>query len=77
MKLCRVFSLESAHRGDFLMTIINIKKEISLNYPKTVAMEFCSKGLNEWVRNSRGKRAISVLIVSQIVIRSMFSFKFK
>ena len=35
------------------------KKKISLNYPKSAAMGF-SLGTQRRVRNSRGKRAISV-----------------
>ena len=49
MKVCCVFSLESPHRGDSngytQYTIFNIKKKITLNYPKSAAMGFCSKGL--------------------------------
>ena len=49
MKVCCVFLLESHHRGDSneytQYTIFNIKKKISLNYPKFAAMGFCSKGL--------------------------------
>ena len=37
-------SLESPHRGDFKeftqYTIFNINKKITLNYPKSAAMEF-------------------------------------
>ena len=44
MKVYCVFSLESPHRGDFnentQHTIFNRKKKISLNYPKSAAMEF-------------------------------------
>ena len=40
--------------------LFNIKKKITLNYPKSAAMRFCSKGTQAGVRNSRGKRAISV-----------------
>ena len=44
MKVCYVFSLESPHRGDSneytKYTIFNIKKKITLNYPKSVAMDF-------------------------------------
>ena len=63
MKVCCMFSLESPHRGDsneyIQYTIFSIKKKITLNYSKSAAMGFCSKGLkNEWY--SRGKRAISV-----------------
>ena len=49
LKVCCVFSLESPHRGDSngytQYTIFNIKKKITLNYPKSAAMGFCSKGL--------------------------------
>ena len=49
MKVCCVFSLESPHRGESngytQYTIFNIKKKITLNYPKSAAMGFCSKGL--------------------------------
>ena len=44
MKVCLVFSLESPHRGDSneytQYTIFNIKKKITLNSPKSVAMDF-------------------------------------
>ena len=63
MKVCCVFSLESPHRGDFTeytqYTSFNIKKEITLNYPRSAAMGLF-QGTQERVRNSRGKRAISV-----------------
>ena len=64
IKVCRVFSLESPHRGDSngntQYTIFNTKKE---NHPKL--SQICSNGFlfqgtQERVRNSRGKRAISV-----------------
>ena len=51
MKVWCVFSLESPRRDDFneytqyTCTIFNIKKKIILNYPKSAAMCFCSKGL--------------------------------
>ena len=49
MKICCMFSLESPHRGNskeyLLYTIFNIKMKITLNYPKSAAMGFCSKGL--------------------------------
>ena len=49
MKVCCVFSLESPHQGDSneytQYNIFNIKKKITLNYPKSAAMGFCSKGL--------------------------------
>ena len=44
-----MFSLESPHRGDSneytQYTIFNIKKKITLNYPKSAVMDFYSKGL--------------------------------
>ena len=59
-----MFSLESPHRGDSIeyiqYTMFNMKKE---NHPKL--FQICSYGIffqgtQERVRNSRGKRAISV-----------------
>ena len=51
MKVCCVFSLESPHRGDSneytQYTIFNIQKKIILNYPKSAAIGFCSKGLKD------------------------------
>ena len=48
MKVCCVFSLESPHRGDSNAytqhTIFNIKKKITLNYPKSAAMGFFPRG---------------------------------
>ena len=41
-KVCCVFSLESPHRGDSneytQNTIINIKRKITLNYPRSAAI---------------------------------------
>ena len=49
MKVYCVFSFESPRSGDsnenIQHTIFNIKKKITLNYPKYTAMGFCSKGL--------------------------------
>ena len=49
MKVCYVFSLESPHRGDSneytQYTIFNIKKQMALDYFKSAAIGFCSKGL--------------------------------
>ena len=46
-----MFSFESPHRGnsnDYTQyTIFNIKKKITLNYPKSAAMGFCSNGLKK------------------------------
>ena len=41
-------------------TIFNIKKKITLTYPKSAAMGFFFQGTREQVRNSPGKLAISV-----------------
>ena len=63
MKVCCVLSLESPHRGDSNeytpYTIFNIKE----NHPKLFQISryrFLFQGTQERVRNSRGKRAISV-----------------
>ena len=44
-----MFSLESPHRGDSnesaQYTVFNMNKKNTLNYPKTAAMGFFSKGL--------------------------------
>ena len=58
-----MFSLESPYRGDSnentLYTFFHIKQKIALNYPKSAAIGFF-QGTQERVRNSHGKRAISV-----------------
>ena len=63
MKIFCVFSLESPHRGDATeytqYSIFNIKRKIDLNYFKSAAMGFFL-GTQVRVRNSQGKRAISV-----------------
>ena len=41
-------------------TIFNEQREITLNYSKSAAMGFRLQGTQERVRNSDGKRAISV-----------------
>ena len=57
-----MFSLESPHRGDSneytQYTVFIIKRKIDLNYLKSAAMGFFFLGTP--VRNSHGKRAISV-----------------
>ena len=67
MKVCCVLSLESPHRGESneytQHAIINIKKKITLNYPKY--NNVCSYGIffqgtQERVRNRRCKLAIGV-----------------
>ena len=63
MKVYCMFALESPHRGDSnentQYTIFNMNKKNTLNYPKSAAKGFF-QGTQERVRNSRGKRAISV-----------------
>ena len=62
LKVCCVFSLESPHRGDSndytQHAIINIKKKMTLNYPKdnkVCSYEIFFQGTLERVRNSHGK----------------------
>ena len=68
MKVWCVFSLESPHQGDSNKntqhTIVNIKKEITQNYPEY--NNVCSYGIfllgtQEQAGNSHGKGATSVL----------------
>ena len=51
MKVCCVFSLESAHRGDSneytQYTIFNMNKKNILNYSKSAAMGFFHQGSQE------------------------------
>ena len=60
MKIYCVFSLESPHRGDSneytQYTIFNIKRKITLNYPKSASMGFFLG------TQARGVRAIEVLL---------------
>ena len=81
MKACCVFSLESPHRGDSneytQHAIINIKKKITLNYPKydnVCSYGIFSLGTQERVRNSRGKRAISVR-ATEVLLYLLYSTK--
>ena len=57
MKVYCVFSLELPHGGDSnectQYTAFNIKKKITLNYPKSAAMGFFQATLGR-VRNNRG-----------------------
>ena len=62
-----MFSLESPHRGDSneykQHAIFNLKKKITLNYPKynnVCSYGTFSLGTQERVRKGRGKRAIGV-----------------
>ena len=65
-----MFSLESPHRGDsnkyIQSTIINIKRKITLNYPKSAAMGFFLE-IQARVRNSHGERGISVRATEGLV----------
>ena len=58
-----------SHRGDsneYTQYIsFNINRKITLNYPKYAAMGF--SGTQEVVRNSRGKRAISIRAVEGLL----------
>ena len=45
----------------------NIKMKIIQNYPKSAAMGFFSKVLEELVRNSQGKRAISGRVIEVLL----------
>ena len=69
-----MFSLESPHRGDSneytQHAIINMKKEITLNYPKynnVSSYGIFSSGTQERIRNSRGKRAIGVRAIEVLL----------
>ena len=70
MKVYCVFSLESPHRGDSneytQYTIFIMNKKDTINYPKSAAMVFFQE-TQEWVRNSRGKRAISVRAIEVLL----------
>ena len=64
-----LFSLESPHQGDSneytQYTIFNIKKKITLMYPKFEAIGFF-QGTQERVWNSHGKQAISVWAIEDL-----------
>ena len=47
-------------------TIVNINTKITLNYPKSAAMGFFLR-TQEQVRNSRGKRVISVRAIKDLL----------
>ena len=72
MRVCYVFSKESPRKGDskeytqYTCTIFNVKEKITLNFPKSAAMAFF-QGIQERVRNSRGKRAISVRAIEVLL----------
>ena len=65
MKVCCVFSLESPHLGDSnkytQYTVFSRKQENHIKLSQISSYEVCfSQGTQERVRNSSGKRAISV-----------------
>ena len=68
-----MFSLESPHRGDSneytQYTISQYKKENHINYPKSAAMRFFFQRTQERVRNSPGKRAVSVQATENLLYR--------
>ena len=65
-----MFSLKSLHRCDSNVYIHHFQykknKKITLNYPKSAGMGFF-QGAQERVRNSRGKRAISVRAIEVLL----------
>ena len=65
-----MFSFESPQGGDSnentQYTIFNMNKMSTLNYPTSAAMGFF-QGTQERVRNSRGKRAISVRAIEVLL----------
>ena len=57
-------------------TIFNIKKrKITLTYPQSAAMRIFH-GIQERVRNSRGKRAISVRVYEDLLYNDLFTVYF-
>ena len=70
MKVSCVFSLESPHWGDSnentQYTVFNIKKKITWNFPNLPLRDYF-QGTQERVRNSRGKRAISVRAIEVLL----------
>ena len=76
MKVYCVFSLESPHRGDSneytQYTSFVIRKKI---IPKSAAMGFF-QGTQERVRNSHGKRAISVHATEVLLYITLHDFLF-
>ena len=71
MKVYCVFSLESPQRGDsneYTQYIISqYEKENHLKLSQICSYGLCSKGTQERVRNSHGKRAISVLAIEVLL----------
>ena len=77
-----MFSLESPHRSNSneytQHAIISIKKKIILNYPKynnDCSFGIFSLGIQERVRNSRGKRAIGVRAIVVLLYFLFWHFK--
>ena len=69
-----MFSIKSPHRGDSneytQYTIFNIKRKINLNCLKSAAIVFfigIFQGTQAPVRNSHGKRAISVRAIEVLL----------
>ena len=52
----------------------SIKKKITLNYPKSVVIGFFFQLSQERVRNSRGKRAISVQATEGLLYPKLWRF---
>ena len=78
MEVFCVFSLESPHPGDSneysQYTSFNIKKKVDLIYPKSAAIGFF-QGIQERVRNSRGRRAISVRGTEVLLYIHFYSYQ--
>ena len=75
-----MFPLESPQRGDSNVytqyTIFIIKKKITPDYSNSAAMGFFL-GTQERVRNSRGKRAISVRATEVLLYHGSFFSRVK
>ena len=71
MKVHCVYSLESPQRGDSNVytqyTSFNVKKENHPNLSKICSYGFSLQVTQERVRNSRGKRAISVRAIEVLL----------
>ena len=80
LKVCCVFSLELPHRGNsneydevILMSTQNIPFSTPENIPNLLLWEFF-QGTQERVRNSRGKRAISVRAIEVLLYRGFIKY---
>ena len=78
-----MFSLELPYQGDSneytQHAIINIKKKITLNYPKynnVCSYGSFSLGTQERVRNSRGKQAIGVRAIEVLLYTCIYIYIF-